>query len=246
MPRPPENRRCAAKIKRSSRNLDIAMAKGGEKAWRRLVNHDGRCWGWTADGSRYCYRHGQYTGPKTPDGRERSFAARRAGYARYVERMRAADQRLPGGRPASSLNRTPEQREQEGCEKKTRRALRDMRHRANQDRRARREAKRRERGEAAKLEARRQDFHCGLPFDFTDAAPPPDDFRDAICSPCPVETVQDREAKRLQRAYEVAELVKRAGQIAGSRFAGVPYEVDFQGRRIQPGPHSAAPWPYQS
>jgi hypothetical protein len=43
-------------------------------------------------------------------------------------------------------------------------------------------------------------------------------------------------------AREIAELVKRAGQIAGSRFAGVPYEVDFQGNRIRPGPHSIAPW----
>jgi hypothetical protein len=43
-------------------------------------------------------------------------------------------------------------------------------------------------------------------------------------------------------ARDVAELVKRAGQIAGSRLAGVPYEVDFEGRRVPTGPHSIAPW----
>jgi hypothetical protein len=70
----------------------------------------------------------------------------------------------------------------------------------------------------------------------------PDDFRDSICPPCPVETEQDRVAKRWQRALDLAETIKRAGQIAGTRLAGVPYEVDFQGRRVPPRPHNAAPW----
>jgi hypothetical protein len=71
---------------------------------------------------------------------------------------------------------------------------------------------------------------------------PPDSFRDAIFPPCTVEMPKPRTAVPGLSAREVTELVVRAGRIAGSRLAGVPYEVDFQGRRIPPEPHSAAPW----
>jgi hypothetical protein len=122
-----------------------------------------RCKAWAVEGSSYCRQHGKGTGPRTPEGCERSYAARRAGYARMVAEQRAAGLPLPGGRPAGSWNKTPEQREREAAEKEDRRIARELRLRNNADRRARREARRRERDEQAVLDRRRERFHAGDP-----------------------------------------------------------------------------------
>src|SRR5258708_25596231 len=86
--------------------------------------------------------------------------------------MCAAGRKLPGGRPAGSRNKTPEQRAWEAAQKEDKHIVRELRLRNNADKRARREAKRRERKEQAELEHRRQASHRGAPF-WSDATPPP-------------------------------------------------------------------------
>jgi len=77
--------------------------------WRRRCNARCRqppqryCHNWAVRGKTRCKFHGgMSTGPKTPEGKARVVAAMVAGRRRWVERMKAAGQKFPGGRKPGS------------------------------------------------------------------------------------------------------------------------------------------------
>jgi hypothetical protein len=67
------------------------------------------CRNWAVRGKTRCKFHGgMSTGPRTPEGKARVVAAMIAGRRRWIERLKAAGKKIPGGRkPGSRIVKAP-------------------------------------------------------------------------------------------------------------------------------------------
>jgi hypothetical protein len=158
------SQRCNARIRRTDAARDRAAREGPLTEYLRPSRE--RCRNWPVRGKKRCRMHGGLsTGPTTAEGMAHTLAAMKAGRARWLAELKAAEKPIPCGRKKGGQNLPADEREQFAYEKRCHQQACELGRQTRAERKAARVTERNDTRRRMEEHARRKArMDAGLPY----------------------------------------------------------------------------------